>query len=369
MSVVLAKTELTENLSDYGLTEADLPAVDTAFEKLNTVSNDSILNFGADVASHASSYVDNFMGTLRSKDLEVAGKKLTQVVRLAGSAKMGMLTNRSTLPVIGPAIDFARRKIARVQEHTESTKTQMARLMDEVGTIQEGLTEQNRALENSFVNVQEEARLLGISLLAGRRKLIELNAEIESLKQQGDNNPAITQALSDKQDKANLLDIRLGNLLALQQSAYQTLPQIRVVQAGNNVLIEKYHTINTVTLPAWKRQFMLRVGLNEQQNAIKVADAIDEATNSLLKENAKLLHRNAVESAKAQQRLVITPDTMREVQNELLATVKEVIAENQKGIAERHRAEAEISQMRQDFNLQLSQAGGHFDNQQKRLTH
>src|SRR5690606_39451352 len=84
--------------------------------------------------------------------------------------------------------------------------------------------------------------------------------------------------------------------------AMQSLPTIRMIQANNQALIDKFHTIREITVPAWKRQFMLAITLNEQQNAVQLATHIDDTTNDLLKRNADLLHRNSVETARANQR-------------------------------------------------------------------
>src|SRR5690606_33697160 len=124
-------------------------------------------------------------------------------------------------------------------------------------------------------------------------------------------------------------------------------------QANNQMLVDKFHTIREVTVPAWKRQFMLALSLNEQQNAVQLANKIDDTTNDLLKRNADLLHRNSVQTAKANQRLVIDVETLQQVQDMLVKTVEEVIKIQRDGSAQRKQAEKEIQGMRVDLQQRL----------------
>jgi uncharacterized protein YaaN involved in tellurite resistance len=119
------------------------------------------------------------------------------------------------------------------------------------------------------------------------------------------------------------------------------------------MLVDKFHTIREITVPAWKRQFMLALTLNEQRNAVQLATKIDDTTNDLLKRNAELLHRNSVETAKANQRLVIDVDTLQKVQATLIQTVEDVIKIQREGVAQRKAAEKEIQGMRIDLQKRL----------------
>jgi uncharacterized protein YaaN involved in tellurite resistance len=122
---------------------------------------------------------------------------------------------------------------------------------------------------------------------------------------------------------------------------------IRMVQANNRMLIEKFHTIRELTVPAWKRQFMLALSLNEQQSAVQLANSIDDATNHFLLENAKLLKENTVSTARANQRLVIDVETLRRVHDSLVETMQEVIRINADGVKTRAAISNDLRQMRQ----------------------
>ncbi|MFZ4759481.1 MAG: toxic anion resistance protein, partial [Burkholderiaceae bacterium] len=138
-----------------------------------------------------------------------------------------------------------------------------------------------------------------------------------------------------------------ADMKVLQHAALQQLPMIRMVQTNNRMLIEKFHTIRELTVPAWKRQFMLALSLNEQKSAVQLANSIDDATNRFLLENAKLLKDNTLSTARANQRLVIDVETLRQVHDSLVETMQEVIRINADGVKARAQVSNDLRQMRE----------------------
>ncbi|MDX1366894.1 toxic anion resistance protein [Pseudomonas sp.] len=344
-----------ETLKQLGLQEADLPMIQEVATRIQEGNPLSVAEFGRDVAEHTSAYADSLLDQVRNSDLDEAGTKLTQVVAVAQSLNLGALTNRrSRIPVIGPVIDRMRMGSGKFMAQFDTTRDQIEKLVSEVSQTQQNISDRNKGLEEMFSAVREEHRLLGVHIAAGKQRLVEIKGHADSLRVQIENEPARLQELSDLDALAASLDKRVGDLMALQQSAMQSLPMIRMIQANNQMLVDKFHTIREITVPAWKRQFMLSLTLNEQRNAVQLATQIDDATNDLLKRNAELLHRNSVETAKANQRLVIDVETLKAVQNTLIATVQDVIKIQQEGISQRRAAEKEIQGMRLDLQKRLS---------------
>jgi uncharacterized protein YaaN involved in tellurite resistance len=236
----------------------------------------------------------------------------------------------------------------------DTTRSQIEALINEVGTTQSNIQQRNAGLEEMFVSVMDEHRLLGIHIAAGRLRLGELRVLAQQQRSDIGNDPARVQALSDLEAVIANLDKRIGDLVAMQHSAMQSLPAIRMIQSANIMLVDKFHTIREITVPAWKRQFMLSLALNEQKNAVELAAHIDNTTNDLLRREAALLHRNSVEAAKANQRLVIDVDTLKEVQNTLIKTVEDVIKIQRDGVVQRENAAKQIETMRNDLRARLT---------------
>ncbi len=346
-------------LKELGLQDSDAGDVRQVAQKIQPSNPASVSEFGRAVAEHTSRYADSLLDQVRNRDLDEAGVKLTQVVNIARSLNVGPLSDkRSRLPVIGPLLDKFRLRTSNLMSQFDTTRSQIEALIEEVKTTQTNIQQRNAGLEDMFSSVRDEHRLLGIHIAAGRLRLDELRELAQEQRSDIGNDPGRVQALSDLDAVIANLDKRIGDLVALQHSAMQSLPTIRMVQAANTMLVDKFHTIREITVPAWKRQFMLSLTLNEQKNAVQLATHIDNTTNDLLKRNAELLHRNSVETAKANQRLVIDVETLKDVQNTLIKTVEDVIKIQQSGVAQRKNAERQIEAMRADLHARLTRNPG-----------
>jgi uncharacterized protein YaaN involved in tellurite resistance len=130
----------------------------------------------------------------------------------------------------------------------------------------------------------------------------------------------------------------------------QTLPMIRIIQSNNLMLVDKFYAIKNITLPAWKNQISLAISLQEQQNSVQLAKAIDDTTNELLRRNAELLHQNSVDTAKANQRSVIDVETLEHVQNTLINTVNDVIQIQKEGMQKRAEATLRLRALQDNLN-------------------
>ena len=203
------------------------------------------------------------------------------------------------------------------------------------------------------VAVKEEYREMGIHIAAGKLRLAELTGQLSHLRASA-NSPMEVQQLADLDAYVSNLDKRIGDLTVSQHSTLQELPMIAVIQSNNGMLIDKFSTIRDVTVPAWRRQYRLALSLKHQENAVAMANDIDNATNELIRQNALLLKQNAVSTAKANQRLVIDIETLQFAQDTLISTVEEVIKIQRSGVVERQNAEKRIAGMRLNLRNRLS---------------
>jgi uncharacterized protein YaaN involved in tellurite resistance len=303
--------------------------------------------FGREIGIQASQHTDAILSKVRGSELDEIGSMLTEIVTAAQTINVAALSNsRSSLPVIGPLIDLFRLKAGEVVRRFHDVRTQVDALVTEVDAMQSGLATRNEALEDSFRSVREEHEQLEIHMTAGEQTLVVLRRRIEAMPDAGAD-PMAAQSRNDLQSAVDALEKRVADMKVLQHAALQQLPMIRMVQTNNRMLIEKFHTIRELTVPAWKRQFMLALSLNEQKSAVQLANSIDDATNRFLLENAKLLKDNTLSTARANQRLVIDVETLRQVHDSLVETMQEVIRINANGVKTRAQVSNDLRQMRE----------------------
>ncbi|WP_454727725.1 MULTISPECIES: toxic anion resistance protein [Cupriavidus] len=345
-------------LAQLGLKPTDVDEIQSIARQIDADNPLTVAQFGRSIDEHASGYADALLGQVQNRDLEDAGTKLNTVVNVARDLNMGALSDRrSRVPVIGTLIDRVRRTTVRVRDQFETAKTQIDHLVTEVDQTRTGLEARNTMLQTMFASVQAEHRLLGMHVAAGKLRLQELHKEVDALRASAQS-PADVQRVADLDGIVANLDKRVANLQVLQHSALQTLPQIRLMQQNNQTLVDKFHTIRQITIPAWKRDFVLGLSLNEQKNAVELATHIDNTTNELLRRNAKLLHQNAVATAQSNARHVIDIDTLQLVQKELIDTVQDVIRIQQDGAKANQQVEQTLLAMRSDLQAKLTRATG-----------
>ena len=330
------------NLKEIGLDATDFAAVLNARKELAEINHSSVAEYGKNIATKTSSYTDELLNLVKNKDLDVTGKKLTEVVQVAQQLNTSsILTQSKSSGFIGSLLSKFKGARQSFDQHFNSTKEQIDSLVTEIETSQAGLKARVTTLDKMFDGVQDEYKQLGIYIAAGRMKQQEVQQEIATLSAQ-EQDQQTNQRVYDLNHLANNLEKRVSDLQVLQQSAMQTLPMIRIIQSNNMMLVDKFYAIKNITLPAWKNQISLAISLHEQKNSVQLANTIDDATNELLKRNADLLHQNSVDTAKANQRSVIDIETLEHVQNTLIKTVNDVIQIQKEGMQKREEASLRI---------------------------
>lgn len=343
----------------YGLSPAPVSSALVAelVAQLEAGSLEAVHSFGRDLGAATTQQADALLAQIHSKDLEVIGGHLSQIVVVAKTLNLGTLSEqRSRIPLIGALVDRVKLKGESLQVRFQDVRTQVETLLTQVQGMQGGLAQRVGMLEDNFEAVKQEHYLLGAHIEAGEIAHARLSQKVALDSALASSDALKAQALQDQKTALSALEKRVTDMRVLQHAALQQLPMIRMVQSNNRMLIEKFYTIKELTVPAWKRQFTLALALNEQKNAVELANSIDDATNEFLRENARLLKTNTLATAKANQRLVIDINTLKEVHDSLMSTVQEVVRINEEGLQMRGAAQAQLQAMRQQLTEQLGAA-------------
>ncbi len=338
-------------LAELGLVEDDQADIQTLATQLSDLNPSTIHAFGKEASKQTTDFSEALLERVRNDDLAESGAKLTKVVGIARNLNLTKLSGRSRVPVIGPLIDRFRISKNDLVQRFSNTRDQIDQLMSDVGTQATDMVTRVKDLDSMWDIVNEEKRKLGLHAAAGQIRLAEMVTERALLV--GRNDIESQSRLAEIDNATRLLDKRVSDLKVLQHAAYQALPTIRVIQANNMMLVEKFHSIHEITIPTWKRGFVLQLSLNEQRNAVELVNAVDDATNDMLRSNAKLLRQNAVATAKANQRLAIDVETLQFVHDELINTIEDLRATHAEGMKSRKEAETKLVALKQDVQKRL----------------
>ncbi|MBL0372065.1 toxic anion resistance protein [Rhizobium sp. KVB221] len=317
--------------------------------EIDFFSPKTILEFGAKAAERGNHYTDDMLGKARAGDLDDTGRKLGEIVAAAQAFDLNSFDNPwGRIPVIGFALKSLMMSKERVMARFETVKAQVDKLVATVESTAGQLQRRDADFQAMYSGVREEYENLGLHIEAITRRMAELDQSLAGLDSKR-NDMATLEEIGVLEAARKTLSKRADDLRVLQHSAMQTLPMVRVLQSNNLAIIDKFTTIRSLTLPAWKRAFLLALSLNEQKEAVGLADTIDDATNAMLTRNAELLKQNSIAVAKSNQRLVIDVSTLKSVHDNILETLREVRRIHVDGEVSRSQALSEIGRLRAEM--------------------
>ena len=155
--------------------------------------------------------------------------------------------------------------------------------------------------------------------------------------------PMSAQLVTDFEDTVNRFEKKVHDLKLSKMIAIQTAPQIRLIQNNDKLLVEKIQTAVLNTIPLWKSQIVIALGLNRQQGVLRMQREVTDTTNALLRKNSELLKQNTGEAARESERGIVDIETLKKVNQDLLETIEETIRIQQEGRTARLNAEAELA--------------------------
>lgn len=210
--------------------------------------------------------------------------------------------------------------------------------------------------DTMYTQNAQQYRELKMTVLAGKKALADFNAnQLPALEAEaaasGDAMQA--QVLKNFKSKLDRFAKRLDDLDRISVVTLQTAPQIKIIQNADQTIVDKIDTTISTTIPVWKSQMVIALGLSNQRKALDLQNKADEVTNKLLARNAAALHKGAVDAEKANQRSVVEIDTLEKINAELVATLKETVQIQKEGKANREAAQVKMRQIESDLKNAL----------------
>ena len=211
--------------------------------------------------------------------------------------------------------------------------------------------------DTMYTQNAQQYRELKMTVLAGKKALADFNAnQLPALEAEaaasGDAMQA--QVLKNFKSKLDRFAKRLDDLDRISVVTLQTAPQIKIIQNADQTIVDKIDTTISTTIPVWKSQMVIALGLSNQRKVLDLQNKADDVTNKLLARNAAALHKGAVDAEKANQRSVVEIDTLEKINAELIATLKETVQIQKEGEANREAAQVKMRQIESDLKKRLA---------------
>lgn len=319
----------------------------------------SIIAFGVEAQRRLTASADEMLQGARNKDVGPVGEDLGKLMLSVRGLSIDDLDpaakpnwfERNILRRVSPIVQF-------IQSY-ETVQNQIDDLITVLGSHQERLQRDVARLDALYDATVEYFQQLELYIYAGEAKLRELDEEVlpklrAKAEETGDMLDA--QNLRDMTARRNDLERRIHDLRLTRQVTLQSMPQIRLIQDVDKSLVNKIQSSILTTIPVWKSQIAMAITLWNQQQAVKTQKAVTDTTNQMLRRNAELLRMGSAEARREIERGIFDIETVRKVNEELIATIQESIQIAQEGQQKRAAAEEEMRKLESDLKKALVQA-------------
>ena len=337
--------------TSFAFSPEEQAQVDAFAERIDLHNSNAIMQYGAGTQKKMSDFSDLALENVKNKDMGEVGKMISGLVT--------ELTDFDVKEDDGGIFKFFKKqtnKLVAMKAKYEKTE----KSVDDIVRVLEGhqvqLLKDVATLDKMYDMNLAYFKELSMYIAAGKKRLAEVrNGELKQLQEKaaasGDAQDA--QAAKDLGALCDRFEKKLHDLELTRQIAIQTGPQIRLVQDADTLMAEKIQSTIVNTIPLWKNQMVIAMGVEHSNQAAKAQHEVSELTNNLLKKNAEQLHTASVETAKESERGIVDIETLKKTNAELISTLDDVLKIQEEGRQKRATAEQEMAKMESELKAKL----------------
>lgn len=345
--------DLSEDLSvDYKqFNEAEIQQIHDFSQRIDITDNTMIMQYGINAQKKLADFSDSTLEKVKTKELGEVGDMLSQVV-----GELREFDGNGEKKGLFGLFNKGKNKVEGMISKYEQTETNVNKIAGMLQDHQIRLLKDTSMLDQLFDLNNTYYKELSMYIAAGKEKLHHVkNEEIPALEQKAlhSNLPEDAQALKDMTMYYDRFDKKLHDLELSRMIGIQTAPQIRLLQNSNNLMIEKIQSTLVNTIPLWKNQMVITLGLHHATEAAKTQQAVSDMTNELLKKNADALHSATVETAKESNRSIVDIKTLKHTNEQLIQTFDDVLQIQEQGRIKRQEAEQELRQIENELKQKI----------------
>ena len=355
-----AKAEIVEKKPEELVEEQAVPEMELTPEeqkmvndfaaKIDIENTNQILQYGAGTQKKMADFSDTALENVKTQDLGEIGELISNVV---GELKDFDVQEE------GKFFGFFRKqtsKMENLKNKYDKAQANVEKITDSLQQHQVRLMKDSAMLDKMYEQNLNYFKELTMYILAGKKKLEETrNGKLAEMKNKAalSGLPEDAQAARDLDEKCSRFEKKLHDLELTRTIAMQTAPQIRLIQNNDTVMVEKIQTTIVNTIPLWKSQMVLALGIAHSAEAAQAQRQVTDITNELLRKNAETLHMATVETAKESERGIVDLETLQKTNADLIQTLDDVMRIQMEGRQKRQAAEMEMHRMEEELKRKL----------------
>ena len=336
------------SMEKFQFTQEDREKAASIKENLDLMDSQACLQFGTAAQRSIAEFTDQILSQVRAKDSGYVGELLGELLAELKEVDVTDPGNDEGFLAKIPFLKNAKNKAEKLISRYEVLKVQVDRIEAKLEQARMEMLKDIGMFDMMYEKNLEYFRNLNLYIAAGEEKIEELQREeLPRLRKEAadSGDPMAAQLVHDFEENAGRFEKKIHDLKLSRTIAIQTAPQIKLIQNNDKLLVDKIQTATLNTIPIWKSQIVIALGLGKQQKVLKLNQEISETTNELLARNAQLLKTNTVETAREAQRGVVDVETLKKTNQDLIETIRETLRIQQEGRKKRREAEAELTRL------------------------
>ena len=336
--------------SDAPAPEQEKKAVDDFAKKIDITDTNLVLNYGVAAQKSVATFSENALSSVRNKDLGEVGETLSNlVVEVKG---FGQEEKKGFAGLFHKQKD----KLELMRAQYGKAETSVNRIVSELEKHQVTLMKDIAMLDQMYELNLKYYKELTMYIIAGKKRLAEVRTgELEELRKKAEASGLAedAQAYNDYAQKCERFEKKLHDLELTRMVSLQMGPQTRLLQNNDTLMVEKIQSSLVNTIPLWKSQMVLALGMEHSRQATAAQSAVAQTTNELLKKNADMLKMGTIATAKEAERSIVDIETLQHTNEQLVSTLDEVVNIQREGAQKRKEAEVELGRIEGELKQKL----------------
>ena len=349
----VTEEKVEESLNYDLLTDKEKKAIDEFVEKIDVFDSTQVLQFGASSQAKISEFSDSVLEDVKTKNTGEAGELLAQLV--------------AEIKAFDGAVNKDPKGLEKV---FYNAKKEIEKLIAKYSKIEKNIDSIEKGLEKDKIQMLKDIAIfdtmyeknldyfkeISLYIIAGDRKLKQLREEVLpelQKKAQESGEQLDAQKVQDMENTINRFEKKLYDLKTTRVISIQMAPQIRLLQNNEAELVEKIQSSITNTIPLWKNQLVLALGITNAKNALKNQQAVSNLTNEMLKKNSETLKQGSIDIAKESERAIIDIETLKKTNADIIETLDSVIKIHEEGRTKRQQAEVELQEIEKELKKKM----------------
>ena len=351
----IAEEKVEDSLNYNLLTEEEKKAIDDFVAKVDLTDSVQVLQFGSSAQNKISSFSDSVLENVKTKNTGEAGELLSSLVAEVKGFDADIPDTMNPKGIQGIFFN-AKKQIDKLIAKYSKVETNIDKIEKQLETQKIKMLKDITIFDTMYEKNLEYFKELSLYIIAGERKLEELKTDtLPALQKKAEEtgDQADVQKVNDMVNTINRFEKKLYDLKTTRIISIQMAPQIRLIQNNDSELVEKIQSSLINTIPLWKNQIVIALGLANSKSALGVQKAVTDTTNDLLQKNSEMLKQGTIEIAEESEKAIVNVETLQKTNRDIIETLDKVLEIHENGRAKRVEAEQELVNIEQELKDKL----------------